>query len=141
MTATSLEAQRSSNAVYRIERRLVVPRIDTLERIAETLAVSPGWLAYGEGAEDAGCGDGTTADIGARLHAARLHSGLSRTTLGAAAKTSRQTIANIEAGGMIPKVDTAELLARALGISPSWLAFGEATGQPAMIKHDLVTKL
>ena len=48
--------------------------------------------------------------------------------LGIAAGLTGQTIANIEVHGMIPRVDTAEMLAKALGMSPSWLAFG--VGKP-----------
>jgi transcriptional regulator with XRE-family HTH domain len=113
------QAKLSSNAAYRIERRLVMPRIDTVARLAATLAVAPGWLAYGEGGEEGGDAKAVDISIGVRLRDVRSTLGLTRTTLADAAQTTRQTITNIETGGMLPKVDTVELLATALGVSPS----------------------
>jgi len=38
---------------------------------------------------------------------------------------SNATINDIEKGRQLPAVDTVERLARALGVRPCWLAFGE----------------
>lgn len=46
-------------------------------------------------------------------------------TLSAAAGVSVQAWSNAEAGKAIPRVNTAERMAVALGVAPSWLAFGE----------------
>lgn len=43
--------------------------------------------------------------------------------MGPAAGLTGQTVANIEVHGMLPRVDTAEMLAKVLGMSASWLAF------------------
>ena len=92
----------------------ILPRISTIERFAAALGVSPGWLAYGEGPEPAVQAESTAGGIGLRLETTRKARGLSRQALGNAAGLTGQTVANIEVHGMIPRVDTVELLARAL---------------------------
>jgi transcriptional regulator with XRE-family HTH domain len=125
MSAASAESGLSTSTAFRIECRRSIPRIDTLERFARALGVSPSWLAYGEGEEDAASELSFVASTGERLAAARQQSGLTRKDLGLAAQLTGQTVANIETGRMIPRVDTVEMLAGALGVSPSWLAFGD----------------
>lgn len=123
-----------------------VPRLDTVERIAIVLGVSPCWLAFGE--------DGTepfrqkvprpegsrrhltlrsfeaqedalgSPGVGERLRAAREQAGVSRRQLGEAAQSSGTSILNIEDGRVVPRVDMVERLALALGVAPCWLAFG-----------------
>ena len=128
-----------------IERGERTPGLDTLERLAAALGVSPGWLAYGyEGSEpfreryprpifpppDPVPDDrfrvfrDLSSGFPARLTQARERSGLSMRTLSAAAGVSVQAWSNAEAGKAIPRVDTAERMAVALGVAPSWLAFG-----------------
>lgn len=114
----------STAAAFLIERRQTLPRINTVERFAVALSVSPSWLAYGDGPEEASAVESKAQEVGRRLEAARKQHGLSRQALGRAAGLSGQTIANIEVHGMIPRVDTVEMLAEALGLRPSWLAFG-----------------
>jgi transcriptional regulator with XRE-family HTH domain len=130
-----------------------IPALDTLERLAAVIGVPPGWLAYGpEGGEPfkprrprsithetdpepserwrayrarhEGCPD--------RLRRAREASGLSMRELAAAAGITHQTWSNTETGSTVPKVDSLERMAVALGVSPSWLAYGyedEHTGE------------
>lgn len=124
MSAASLTSGMSTGTAFLIERRQTLPRIDTIERFASALGVSPSWLAYGDGPEDAPQAEPNATAIGQRLEAARKQQGLSRQALGNAAGLTGQTVANIEVHGMIPRVDTVEMLAKALGRSPSWLAFG-----------------
>jgi transcriptional regulator with XRE-family HTH domain len=62
--------------------------------------------------------------IGQRLESARKERGLSRQALGTLSGLTGQTVANIEVKGMIPRVDTAEMLARVLGVTAGWLGFG-----------------
>ncbi len=112
-------------AAYLIERRQSLPRINTIERFAAALDVSPSWLAYGEGPQFAVQTRSAAGGIGHRLEARRKAQGLSRQALGLSAGLSGQTVANIEVHGMIPRVDTVEMLANALGVSASWLAFDE----------------
>ncbi len=117
----------SNAAAYLIERRQTLPRINTIERFAMSLGVSPSWLAYGEGPEEAVQADSTVGGIGQRLETTRKARGLSRQALGTQAGLTGQTVANIEAKGMIPRVDTVEMLAKVLAVSASWLAFGPNT--------------
>jgi transcriptional regulator with XRE-family HTH domain len=126
MSAVSTAIGMSTAAAFLIERRQTLPRINTVERFASELGVSPSWLAYGEGREDAAQAKSTVGEIGKRLESARKARGLSRQALGNSSELTGQTVANIEVHGMIPRVDTVEMLAKALGVSPSWLAFGSA---------------
>lgn len=116
----------STGTAFLIERRQTLPRIDTIESFAAVLGVSPSWLAYGAGPEDAVQLASTVGGIGQRLEAARKACGMSRQALGNASGLTGQTVANIEVHGMVPRVDTVEMLAKVLGVTPSWLAFGTA---------------
>ena len=125
----SLKAGLADRTVWAIEAEGRIPGIDTAERIARALGVSPCYLAYGvEGAalapvaeEEAlrsqGCGE--------RLQRLRDARGLTRTDLGRAAGVSATAILNLEAGRNLPSVATAEALGAALGCSPCWLAYAE----------------
>lgn len=124
MSAASLTSGLSTGTAFLIERRQTIPRIDTIERFAFALGVSPSWLAYGEGPEDAVQADAVGTGLGQRLTTARKGRGLSRQALGLIAGLTGQTVANIEVHGMNPRVDTVEILAKALKVKASWLAFG-----------------
>lgn len=124
MSAASSAIGMSTATAFLIERRQNLPRINTIERFAAALGVSPNWLAYGEGPEDAVLAESTVGDIGQRLEAARKVQGLTRQALGLASGLTGQTVANIEVKGMMPRVDTVEMLAKVLEVSASWLAFG-----------------
>lgn len=64
------------------------------------------------------------AAVSERLKLKRDQLGLSLRQLSEAAGVSFETIRKIETGKAIPKVDTCERIAIALGVSPCWLAFG-----------------
>ena len=134
-----------SYAVDRIEDGENVPTLDTIERIACALGIPPCWLAFGtEGtlvftqrrprppvpleppAPSPGCQPFHSYYLGAgaRLHAKRQAAGLSLRELAESAGVSFETIRKCEAGKAVPKVDTCERLAVALGVAPCWLAFG-----------------
>lgn len=138
-SAASLDAGLPNDAAFYIERRQRIPRIDTVERLAMTLGVSPAWLTYGEGQADLPHQTLAAPEIDQRLQSLRMQKGLSRAALGRAAHVSGQTIANIETAGMLPKIDTAELLAAALGVSPGWLAFGDGVAMAASARNEVVT--
>jgi len=113
------------NTVFQLERKPDhIPRLDTVEKIAYALGLSPAFLAYGiEGA----CSPSEplrAAGIGSRLRLTRLARGLSVLALAQLAGTSHTSVANIEKGGTLPSIATAEVLAKALNISPGWLAYG-----------------
>lgn len=97
-----------------------LPRRDTLGRVAAALGVSPAWLAFGLGPEDGG---GTSDGLADRVRAARLALGLSRREIARRAALTEGVIRLVE-GGSSPALDTLEALAKALGVSPAWLAFG-----------------
>ncbi len=124
MVATSKATGKSTSSVFLIERRVNLPRINTIERFAATLGVSPSWLAYGEGPEDTVQVESSVGGLGQRLEAARKQRGLSRQALGIASGLTGQTVANIEVKGMMPRVDSVEMLARVLGVTAGWLGFG-----------------
>lgn len=44
----------SLTTIRRLEDGLVVPRLDTVEKVAEVLRVRPGWLGYGCGTDEVG---------------------------------------------------------------------------------------
>lgn len=128
MSAASSAIGMSTATAFLIERRQNLPRINTIERFAAALGVSPSWLAYGEGPENAVPAEPTATAIGQRLEAARKARGMTRQALGFAAGLTGQTVANIEVKGMSPRVDTVEMLAKSLQVEASWLAFGRPTG-------------
>lgn len=132
MPAASNAIGGSNAAAYLIERRQALPRIHTVERFAIVLGISPSWLAYGEGPENAVPEASTVGEIGQRLANTRKARGLSRQALGMASGLTGQTVANLETRGMMPRVDTVELLAKVLGVSAGWLGFGDILAVAAM---------
>ncbi len=68
--------------------------------------------------------------LGHRLQQAREETGLSQRTLAERAGTVHSTVGDIEKGRRYPAVDTLERLARALGVSPCWLAYGMGPRKP-----------
>lgn len=136
----------ANNHAARLENGSVIPTIETVERYASVFGVSPGWLAYGhEGMEpfrdryprplversDPVPDDSLrvfrslSAGFPERLRISRERSGLSMRILSAAAGVSVQAWSIAEGGRVVPLVDTCERMAVALGVAPSWLAFGE----------------
>jgi transcriptional regulator with XRE-family HTH domain len=67
--------------------------------------------------------------MGERLRSIRTERGYTRTDLARMAERSPPTIAAIEDGGQAG-VDTIEALAKALGVSPGWLAYGVGPMEP-----------
>lgn len=123
-----------------------MPSLETIERLASALGVSPGWLAYGyEGMEpfreryprpiversdplpdeSLRVFRDLCAGFPDRLRLSRERCGLSMRSLSTAAGVSVQAWSIAEGGRVVPRVDTAERMAVALGVAPSWLAFGE----------------
>jgi transcriptional regulator with XRE-family HTH domain len=67
---------------------------------------------------------------GERLRALGIANNLTQTEIAAAAGVSRGMISNIEHGVHVPRIDVVERLATALGVLPSWLAFGTLGDEP-----------
>ena len=101
-----------------------VPRLDTVERIASALSLSPAFLAFGIQADAAPLVTGLRCDgVGQRLADERTARGLSVLAVAKLAGLSHTAVGNVERGTM-PTLATAEALAKALDLSPGWLAFG-----------------
>lgn len=103
-----------------------IPRLPAVERIGDALRVSPAALAFGVDVPwEARQGDGLrSAGLAERAKSTREAAGLSMWDVGRALASSASTVQAIERGGM-PALDTLEALAKALQVSPAWLAFGE----------------
>ncbi len=105
-----------------------MPSVGTVAKLAAALGVSAPWLAYGLG-ESSADGAATCDGMGERLRSIRTEQGYTRTDLARMAERSPPTIAAIEDGGQAG-VDTIEALAKALGVSPGWLAYGVGPMEP-----------
>ena len=127
--ALSRAAGAGPNTVAQLEAGDRLPRLPMLERIADVLELSAGYLAFGQQevwvpAEELRC-----KGLSARLIAARAACGLSLREVDRRAGTTAGVIRAIEAGGQ-PTLDTLESLAAALAVSPAWLAFGHGRRDP-----------
>ena len=101
-----------------------VPRVDTVERLANALGLSPCTLAFGidqpwEHTEGLRC-----QGLPARLREAREACGLSMRELSRRADASVVLVRSTEVGASLPNLVRLEALAKALGLSPCWLAYG-----------------
>ena len=115
------------STVLHLERkRGHVPRLDTVERLAHGLGLSPAFLAFDLGADTSLPADGLRCEgIASRLRETRTVCGLTMRALARAAGLTDTAVRSTESGASIPSIATAESLAKALGVSPAWLAFGE----------------
>lgn len=118
-------AEMSRSSVSQLEARQGVPRLRTVERLARALKVSVAWLAFGLGeAALPAEGEGLRCEgLAQRAKSSRINRGLSVREADRRAETSPGAVRAIEAGGQ-PSLDTLEALAKALEVSPAWLAFG-----------------
>ena len=111
-------------AVLLLEQGQRIPRLDTVERVAYALGLSPAFLAYGIEADASQPTEGLRCEgVASRLRETRTARGLSVLALATAAGLSHTAVGNVERGTM-PILATAEALAIALGVSPGWLAYG-----------------
>ena len=127
---TSKTSSLDRDLVSSLEQGHRVPRLDTVEKIARALGLSPAFLAYGLSGE---CqrGEALQADeVGVRLRTVRLSQGLSVLAVAEAAGTSHTAVGKIERGGTMPTIATVEALAKALDVSPAWLAYGIGPQEP-----------
>lgn len=118
------------NTASQLERRERIPRLDTVEKLAQALGVSPSLLAYGvelpSRAQTKSLADG----LPARLSWLRQERGLSRRQLGRLSGTSDNFVQMTETGTTVPNIAKVEQLAKALEVSVCWLAFG--VGSPEL---------
>ncbi len=115
---------RDPKVTAKVEAAERIPTVGTLARLAAALGVSAGWLGYGLGTQQSDGSVATTEGMGLRLASVRLERGLTKVELARRIDLSATAIANIEKGAQTG-VDVLESLAKALGVSPAWLAFGE----------------
>ena len=106
-----------------LETNQRVPSLGTVIHLADALAVPAAWLAFGHGDATATDASNAIAGMDERLRQARTARNLSKLALAADAKLTSGAILGIERGGQAG-VDTVEKLAKALRVSPAWLAFG-----------------
>lgn len=121
--ALSVAAGVSNSAVSHLEAGSRLPRLPTLERIANALRVSPGWLAFGADAQFDPVDGLRCTLLAERLAATRTARGWSLRELDRRAEVAVGASRSIEVGGM-PTLDTLEMVAKALQVLPAWLAFG-----------------
>lgn len=158
--ALSLAAGLSNGLVSRFELRRGFPRLPSLERIADALKVSAGWLAFGlESSWDPSDGlrcsglaqrfQETRSALGISLREVERRTGLIRVaarTVEGRTGLTEGTVRGVERGAM-PTIDTVEQLAKALQVNPSWLAWGlgprelprrsaAARSRPDAVQHD-----
>lgn len=123
-SALSLAVGMARNAASQLEGQGRIPRVDTVEKLAAVLRVSPCHLAYGiEQLCEAGDGP-LSVGLPARLAQLRQERGFSRRELGRLSRTSDNFVQMTETGATVPNIAKVEALAKALKISPCWLAYG-----------------
>ena len=102
-----------------------VPRVDTVEKLAAVLGISPCALAYGvELPRLHAQSGGRSSSLAQRLSSIREERGLSRLELGRLSGTSHTFVRMTETGTTVPNIANVEQLAKALNVSVCWLAFG-----------------
>jgi transcriptional regulator with XRE-family HTH domain len=108
-----------------IETNQRLPTVATIARLASALSVSAGWLAYGLGDMMTGGPPATCDGMGARLAAVRMERGLTKAALARLVEVAPGTVADIEKGAQTG-IELLEALAKALDVSPAWLAFNQS---------------
>lgn len=102
-----------------------VPRVDTVEKLAHALKLSPCFLAFGVEQPRFPAKGFLSAGLAGRLAETRQARGLSRLQLGQLSGTSDTFVRMTETGATMPILAKLEALAKALGVSPAWLAYGQ----------------
>lgn len=120
------------NTSSQLERRERIPRVDTIEKLAKALKVSPCLIAYGVEVHCETPEDTHAEGLGERLLRLRHERGLSRRQLGRFAGTSDNFVQMTETGTTVPNIAKVEQLAKALQVSVCWLAFGLGSPEVAM---------
>jgi transcriptional regulator with XRE-family HTH domain len=115
----------SAYVVATIEAWGQIPLIDTVEKLARALKVSPGFLAFGAELPFVPDGGPRYRGLGERLRSARLERGLSHADLAARSGVTYETLLYLEDGRYLPSFPVTEALAGALGVPPAWLVYGE----------------
>ena len=80
-----------------------------------------------------------SSGLGRRFRLTRERKGLTLRALAAVSGCQYSTIVAVELANRMPQITTVEILARALGVSPGWLAYGDGT-QPEWIEKEFGNK-
>lgn len=125
-SVADLAGMTDGSSVAHLERKAGhVPRLDTVERIAYALHLSPGFLAYAIEGEASPPTKGLRCEgVAQRLADTRAARGLSMRALARLAGLTDTAVRSTESGLSVPSIATAEALAKALDLSPAWLAYG-----------------
>lgn len=148
----------SIKSVIRSETGVNIPLIGLVEKWATALGLSPIWLAFGP--------DGglpfrqrqtnvrsrrvelpeavprphpavlRSRGVAARLLHTRKARRFAISDVSTAANLNPQAVTFIERRGTLPRLDTLEAIARAMGVAPGWLAYGD--DEPAITGHPMV---
>lgn len=121
--ALSLAAKMGKGGEALLESAHGVPRLLTVERLADLLRVSPAYLAFGLDVPWEAADAPRSAGVAERARAARELRGFSQREVDRRTEDAAGTIRAVESGTM-PTLKTIEKIARALAVSPAWLAFG-----------------
>jgi transcriptional regulator with XRE-family HTH domain len=108
--------------VAEVEDGTRTPIIDSADKLAAALGLSPSFLAYGINVPMT---ESDPQSVGLRLADARSAARMSKAATSRVAGVTRAMVLYIEQGINLPSLATAERLANALDLSPGWLAFGE----------------
>lgn len=101
-----------------------IPTVGSVARLAMALSVSAAWLAYGLGDMRTEGSAPTCDGMGARLESVRIERQLTKAALARQVSLSPSTVADIEKGAQTG-IDVLEALAKALDVTPAWLAFNQ----------------
>ncbi len=114
------------NTIFQLERKQGhVPRLETVERVAYGLGLSPAFLAYGIESDGSQPTEGLRCEgVAPRLRETRTARGLTMRALARAAGLTDTAVRSTETGASMPSIATVEAFAIALGVSPGWLAYG-----------------
>ena len=122
--ALSLASGMAHNTCGDLETGVRVPHLDTVEKLAQALGVSPCLLAYGIDFPCEPTQQPLHAGLPERLSEYRQKRQLSRRQLGSISATSDNFVQMTETGRTVPSIAKVEQLAKALHVSVCWLAFG-----------------
>ena len=113
------------SAVLGMEQGQRIPRLDTIERVAYGLGLSPAFLAYGIDEDASQPTEGLRCEgVASRLRETRTARGLTMRALARAAGLTDTAVRSTETEASMPSIATVEAFAIALGVSPGWLAYG-----------------
>lgn len=122
---TQMASLADGSVILGLEQRQRIPRLDTVERLADALGLSPSFLAFGIATEVGERSNVLRCEgVPGRLRSARIQKDMTMRALSEVAGLSHPTARSTESGASMPTIATAEALANALGVSPGWLAYG-----------------